>query len=88
MLIISTRVWNKLTSEFQQILQESVDESVKYQRKLWIEAEEKALNEVQAAGVKVSYPDKAPFQKAVMPIWKEFENTEIGEMIEQILKVK
>ena len=88
MLIISTRVWNKLTSEFQQILQESADESVKYQRKLWIEAEEKALNEVQAAGVKISYPDKAPFQEAVKPIWKEFENTQIGEMIEQILKVK
>lgn len=88
MLIISTRVWNKLTSEFRQILQESVDESVKFQRKLWIEAREKALNEVQAAGVKVSYPDKAPFQEAVMPIWKEFENTQIGEMIEQILKVK
>ena len=88
MLIISTRVWNKLTPDFQQILQESVDESVEYQRKLWIEAEQEALNEVQAAGVTISYPDKTPFQEAVKPIWKEFEDTEIGEMIEQILEVK
>ena len=34
-LIISTRVWNGLSPEFQQILQEAVDESVEYQRKIW-----------------------------------------------------
>ena len=88
MLLISTKVWNELGPEFQQILQEAVDESVEHQRKLWVEAEKAALEKVQAAGVKVIRPDKQPFIKSVQPMWKEYENTELGELIKQIQEVK
>jgi len=88
MLLISTKVWDKLSPEFQQILQEAVDESVEYQRKLWVEAEKAALEKVQAAGVKVIRPDKQPFIDSVQPMWKEYENTELGELIKQIQEVK
>lgn len=87
-LVISTRVWNNLKPEFQQILQEAVDESVEYQRKIWAEAEESDMKIVKDAGVQVSYPDKAPFQSAVKSVWEEFEGTEIGELIKQIQEVK
>jgi len=87
-LIISVRVWENLKPEFQQILQEAVDESVEYQRKIWIEAEESDMKIVEEAGVKVSYPNKKPFQKSVRSIWEEFEGTEIGELIKQIQEVK
>jgi tripartite ATP-independent transporter DctP family solute receptor len=87
-LIISVRVWNNLKSEFQQILQEAVDESVEYQRKIWAEAEEADLKAVQEAGVKVIHPDKKPFQESVRSVWNEFEGTEIGELIQQIQEVK
>lgn len=88
MLVISTRVWNLLSPEFQQILQDSIDESVEYQRKIWAEAEDSAMQKVQEAGVKVIRPDKAPFRQAVKPMWEEYEGTEIGELITQIQEVK
>jgi len=87
-LIISTRVWEALTPEFQKVLQQAVDESVEYQRKIWAEAEENDMEIVKAAGVQVSYPDKRPFQESVRSIWEEFNGTEIGELIKQIQEVK
>jgi len=87
-LMISVKVWNNLKGEFQQILQEAVDESVEYQRKIWAEAEEADLKIVQDAGVKVMYPDKKPFQESVRSVWDEFEGTEIGQLIKQIQEVK
>jgi TRAP-type C4-dicarboxylate transport system substrate-binding protein len=87
-LVISTKVWNSLSPEFQQILQEAVDESVEYQRKIWAEAEEKDLKSVQDAGVKVIYPDKEPFRQSVRSVWNEFEGTDIGELIKRIQEVQ
>jgi tripartite ATP-independent transporter DctP family solute receptor len=87
-LVISTKVWNKLSPEFQQILQEAVDESVEYQRKIWTEAEQNDLKSVQDAGVKVIYPDKQPFRDSVKSVWDEFNGTEIGELIKQIREVQ
>jgi tripartite ATP-independent transporter DctP family solute receptor len=87
-LIISTRVWNRLSAEQQRILQEAVDESVEYQRKIWAEAEEADLKTVQEAGAQVVRPDKARFRDSVQSVWKEFEGTEIGDLIRQIQEVQ
>jgi len=87
-LAISPKVWNNLTPEFQQILQEAVDESVEYERKIWTEAELNDLKSVQDAGVKVIHPDKQPFRDSVRSIWNEFEGTDIGELIKRIQEVQ
>ncbi|HBG28745.1 MAG: C4-dicarboxylate ABC transporter substrate-binding protein [Planctomycetes bacterium GWF2_41_51] len=87
-LAISTRVWNGLTPEFQQILQEAVDESVEYQRKIWAEAELSDLKSVEEAGVKIIHPDKEPFRESVKKVWDEFEGTVIGELIKEIQEVQ
>ncbi len=87
-LVISTRVWGHLTAEQQKVLQEAVDESVVYQRKIWAEAELKDLEIVQQQGATIIHPDKAPFRESVRPVWREFEGTEIGDLIRQIQEVK
>ncbi len=87
MLIISTKVWNNLSPEFQQILQESVDESVEYQRKIWAEAEEQDMKTMVDAGLQVSKPDKKPFRESVKSVWDEFAGTEIGKLIQEIQEV-
>ncbi len=88
MLVISTRVWDNLSPHFQQILQEAVEESVEYQRKIWAEAEEEDMKKVQDAGVKITHPDKEPFRASVKSVWDQFEGTDIGELIKQIQEVK
>jgi tripartite ATP-independent transporter DctP family solute receptor len=86
-LLMSSRIWNDLTSGQQAWLQQSVDESVVYQRKLWQAATEEALAAVAAAGVEVSYPDKVPFQNAVREMKASYAGTEVGELLARIQAV-
>lgn len=88
MLLISPKVWNKLSGEFQTILQEAADESVVYQRKLWAEKTEEALRVVQEDGVTIIRPDKKPFREAVQSMRAEFEGTEIGALAKRIEEVE
>lgn len=88
MLVISTRVWEKLSDGHKKILKEAVYESVKEQRKLWKKAEAHALEVVKKAGVEVIKPDKTPFQEAVKPIWEEYKGTELGELADRIKEIK
>ncbi|MCP4978696.1 MAG: TRAP transporter substrate-binding protein [Maribacter sp.] len=84
-LLIGTYVWDKLNDQEQQWLTASVNESVKYQRILWAEAEEEALREVQKAGVQVSRPDKSLFAKKVAGIYEGYkQDTEIYPLIKRI----
>ncbi|MHA6249307.1 TRAP transporter substrate-binding protein [Pontibacter sp. CAU 1760] len=84
-LLISTRVWEDLTPQQQQWLQEAADESAVVQRKLWHEAEEEALREVKKAGVEITYPDKAPFAKMVEPLFESYKGEpEVYELIRRI----
>jgi TRAP-type C4-dicarboxylate transport system substrate-binding protein len=87
-LIISTRVWRGLSSEFQQILTQAVTESVAEQRRLWAAAVAEALREVEAAGVEITRPDPAPFRAAVQSVWDEFEETELGRTARRIQAVE
>lgn len=94
MLVISARVWADLSKQQKKWLQQAVDESVTYGRKLWAEAEEKSLEMVRAGGVVVSYPDKKPFQDAVEPMWERYLNAEnkedqaIGALIRKIQEIR
>jgi tripartite ATP-independent transporter DctP family solute receptor len=87
-LLMSTVVWNSLNSLEQQWLQEAVDESVIYQRKLWQESEEDALREVQKAGVEVIHPDKKPFIDKVQPMHESYKGTEIYPLIQKIKQIE
>ncbi|CAN5875426.1 TRAP transporter substrate-binding protein [soil metagenome] len=88
-LLISTIVWESLTPQEQQWLQEAADESSVYQRKLWVEAEKEALEAVQAAGVQVSYPDKTPFAKKVEALYQTYKGEpEVSRLIDQIRAVQ
>tara|TARA_R110000765_G_scaffold6939_6_gene22659 strand:- start:2951 stop:3928 length:978 start_codon:yes stop_codon:yes gene_type:complete len=84
-LLIGTYVWDKLNEQEQNWLNESVEESVKYQRILWAEAEEEALREVQKAGVKIFRPDKSLFAEKVQSIYEGYKgDSEIYPLIKQI----
>ncbi|MBT8108910.1 MAG: TRAP transporter substrate-binding protein [Gammaproteobacteria bacterium] len=87
-LLMSSRIWDDLTPEQQAWLQEAVDDSVAYQRKLWQEATDEALAAVQAAGVEVIYPDKAPFQEAVVEMKETYAGTEVADLLARIEAVE
>jgi len=87
-LLISTVVWNKLTPHEQQWLQQAVNESVDFQRKLWERACQVALQEVKKAGVTIIYPDKAPFIKSAEKLHNSYKGTKIFELINKIKEME
>ena len=70
-LLISKVIWDKLTNQEKEWVQEVANESAILQRELWKEFEKNALEEVIKAGVKVSYPDKSKFVELVTPLYEE-----------------
>lgn len=83
-LLMSTVVWNSLNAQQQQWVQEAIDESVEYQKKLWKEASDEALRAVQEAGVEVIYPDKTPFRQSVREMHDSYRGTSIYDLIKEI----
>ncbi|MCO6490767.1 MAG: TRAP transporter substrate-binding protein [Phaeodactylibacter sp.] len=85
MLIIGTVAWNRLDPQEQEWLQEAAYEATVYQRKLWAEAVELALEEVQKAGVEVIHPDKSLFAGKTKSILESYKgNPEMYQLIQEI----
>jgi tripartite ATP-independent transporter DctP family solute receptor len=88
-LVISTVIWNDLTEQEQQWIQEAADESYVHQKKLWQESTIESLKAVEEAGVEIIYPDKTPFIEKVQPMLEEYkEEKEVYELIQKIKDVK
>jgi tripartite ATP-independent transporter DctP family solute receptor len=88
-LIISSKVWAKLTDQEKKWLQQAADESVDVERKLWAESEIESLRIVQEAGVKINYPDKEPFARKVEPLLESYrDNKKIYDLITRIKEVE
>ncbi|MBU2676982.1 MAG: TRAP transporter substrate-binding protein [Gammaproteobacteria bacterium] len=83
-LIMSKRIWDDLTANEQEWLSQAVDDSVKYQRELWLAETDASLAAVADAGVTISYPDKEPFRAAVQAMKGGFEGTRTGEILRAI----
>jgi tripartite ATP-independent transporter DctP family solute receptor len=73
-LLVSTVVWNDLTSQQQDWLQQAANESAQRQRLLWQRATEEALRVVQADGVQVLRPDKTPFADLLAQMYEDYRD--------------
>lgn len=71
-LVISTKTWNKLTPEQQQILTKAAADSQVFQQKLWDKVDSDSRAEAKAMGATIVSVDKAPFRAAVKPLFDDF----------------
>jgi len=84
-LVMSKVIWDKLNTQEQTWLQQAANESVLIERTLWAAAEEKALIEIEKAGVKIIKPDKKLFSDKVKNIHESYrENKKIYNYIKRI----
>ncbi|MBC6366065.1 TRAP transporter substrate-binding protein [Algoriphagus sp. AK58] len=85
-VLVSTKVWEDLTPEEQQWLQEAADESAVYQAELWKASVEESMREVEKAGVEISYPSKEPFLNQVQSVYElvKKEQPQLATLIERI----
>jgi len=83
-LMINDKLFKGLTPDQQKALMDAAKEARDFERNFIIESEKKLVDELKKAGMEVTTPDKAVFQKATEPVYKKFE-AEIGkDLIEQI----
>lgn len=84
-LIMNLKIWQELSDQEKQWFQEAVDRSVDVQRVLWAESEKESLEAVQAAGVTIIHPDKAPFAERVKHMPEEYsDNDKLYSLIKRI----
>lgn len=75
-MLVSTHTWNDLDEEQKTWLSEAAFASSVYQRDLWEQSEEEALDAMRKQGVEILYPDKGPFIEKVKPMLDAFASTE------------
>ncbi|MFP3425730.1 TRAP transporter substrate-binding protein [Pseudoalteromonas sp. SIMBA_162] len=83
-IVIGTKVWDKLTTQEQGWLSEAMHQATEYQKVLWAESTAMSLKKVKEAGVKVIEADKALFQDSVKPIYESLEGTILEPLVESI----
>lgn len=86
-LVASSKVFDKLSPEFQKALTEAADETMKYFWDLWGQELKKAEKQaVTELGVKINYPDKKPFIDLVKPMHEEAakKSPEIAKLLAEI----
>jgi tripartite ATP-independent transporter DctP family solute receptor len=86
-LLISTHVWDQLSSQERRWLRAAVASSVTEQRRLWREASQHALAQIHAAGVEIITPDKAAFRRAVQPMFDGYRGTPVHDLLTAIERV-
>lgn len=87
-LIISQKVYAKLSGQERLWLQQAADDSVPVQRRLWAESEKESLEKVEEAGVRIIYPDKEPFSEKVTELLESYqENEKLYDLITRIREV-
>ena len=88
-LLMSTHTWNRLTDQQRLWVEEAVRESVDYQRVLWEQSEQQALEAVIAHGVEVSYPEKEKFEEKVQALKQTYQKDPIVyQLLMDIEKLK
>jgi len=83
-LLVSQKVWQGLSPQVQQWIQEAADESSVYQRKLWQEETDKALAAIAEKGVQVLRPDTAAFAERTRPLRDQYTHTPVGPWMRRI----
>jgi TRAP-type C4-dicarboxylate transport system substrate-binding protein len=81
-------MWNNLSEQQQQWLTQAMSAATEYQKALWAQSTEMALQKVQEAGVQVLTADKSLFQQSVAPIYEKFEQSKLQPLIMAIKSSK
>ncbi len=90
MVTISTKSWNKLPKEYQDILIQAAKEATAFQRKLAEDKENEFLKIMIEKGLKVTEltpEQKSLFQKKMEPIWNKYGDKIGKDLIDAALKL-
>jgi tripartite ATP-independent transporter DctP family solute receptor len=85
-IIMSKKFYDKLPTDLQIIVNETLQELVDYERDLYTKVSQQRLEQLKAAGVKITYPDRAPFITAAKKVYEKWADRVGGrKKIEEIM---
>jgi tripartite ATP-independent transporter DctP family solute receptor len=88
LIMMSMRMWGKLTPEQQTIVQDSAKTAAKLNRDVDNEKEAEWLQQLKDAGMVVTEPDLTKFREAVSSVYEKYEELYGRELIQSILDTK
>jgi len=88
LLLMSSRVWDKLDPQVQAWVQQAADESSTFQRELWKKKTVEAMERARAEGVTIHEVDVAAFADKVAAMLQQVENPEVKALLKRIAEVK
>jgi len=87
-VLFSETVWQDMNEQERKWMRQAADESVVFQKKLWLENTLETLDKLKEAGVTIYQPDKEPFRQVVLPLYEPFRGTPIGDYVDRIQKIQ
>ncbi|MGY3451021.1 TRAP transporter substrate-binding protein DctP [Bradyrhizobium sp. USDA 4353] len=86
-LVFSKRAWANLSNDDQTLIKKFAREAQMEERELWKAYEREAMEKAKAGGSEIiAITDKAPFQKAVKPVWDKY-GPKYQDMIKRIQEI-
>lgn len=87
--VMNKAAFDKLTPEDQEIFKQSAKESVAKQRELWAAKVNESRAKIEAAGAKITTPDKQGFIDAMKPVYeKHVTDPVLKKMVEDVQAVQ
>lgn len=83
-ILVNTQTWQSLAPELQRWLQQAADESMAFQRELWVRKTAEDLDACRRKGVTVHTPDLAAFAARVQPLLDSCGGTPVGDLLARI----
>ena len=87
-LLISTKVWDRLSPEQQAWVAEASEDASAFQRELWKKNTESSLKKAAEEGVNIYDVDTSVFAKKVQPMLDAVQDKEVRRLLDQISEVK
>ena len=87
-LMMSKIVWNKLSPQEQEWVQQAADESSLFQRELWQKEMVAALESAKENGVTIYEVDTALFAEKVKPMLEQIEDEQVKALLDRIEQVE
>jgi tripartite ATP-independent transporter DctP family solute receptor len=87
-IMMSNKVWNKLSTEQRGWLKSAFLESVEYQKKLWADDCEKQLQIMKDSGLQVIEPDKSSFVTASQGFYDNLKDEDMKALVARIKAVE
>ncbi|WP_233267261.1 TRAP transporter substrate-binding protein [Paraglaciecola sp. L3A3] len=83
-IVISQYIFQHLSEPEKKWLKLAMSDAVDEQKRLWLESENFALDEMKKVGLNIYYPDKKPFMQAVSHLHNAYQGTVVGQYLERI----